>query len=95
MFENMFDLSISRHWAFHDQKCLFMLFDYIAGGELFSYLRFERHFTDETAKFYASEIVLALEYLHSKNIVYRDLKVSKQFKLAKLSWYRPSGICES
>jgi protein kinase X len=65
---------VRMHWAFHDQKCLFMLFDYIAGGELFSYLRFERHFTDETAKFYASEIVLALEYLHSKNIVYRDLK---------------------
>lgn len=59
----------------HDQKCLYMLMEYVPGGELFSYLRVERHFTDETAKFYTAEIILALEYLHSKNICYRDLKV--------------------
>lgn len=52
-----------------------MLMEYVPGGELFSYLRVERHFTDETAKFYTAEIILALEYLHSKNICYRDLKV--------------------
>jgi serine/threonine protein kinase len=28
-----------RHWTFHDSKCIYMLFDFIAGGELFSYLR--------------------------------------------------------
>lgn len=51
-----------------------MLFNYLPGGELFSYLRCEGFFNNETAKFYATEIVLALEYLHSKMIVFRDLK---------------------
>jgi len=62
------------YWAYHDNKCLYMLFNYLPGGELFSYLRCEGSFTNETAKFYATEIVLALEYLHSRTIVFRDLK---------------------
>lgn len=51
-----------------------MLFDYIPGGELFSYLRNAGHFDTYVGRFYASEIVLALEYLHEHNIAYRDLK---------------------
>ena len=44
------------------------------GGELFEHLRIAKKFEESRVKFYAAEIVLALEYLHSKNIVYRDLK---------------------
>lgn len=33
---------------------------------------------EESAKFYAAEVLLALEYLHKQNIVYRDLKVNSQ-----------------
>jgi serine/threonine protein kinase len=51
-----------------------MLFPYISGGELFSYLRSSGRFPAATAHFYSAEIVLALEYLHSLDIVYRDLK---------------------
>lgn len=51
-----------------------MLLEYVCGGELFSYLRHAGRFTPKTACFYSAEIVSALEYLHSKNIVYRDLK---------------------
>ncbi|VDK69599.1 unnamed protein product [Litomosoides sigmodontis] len=57
-----------------DGKNLYILFEYIPGGELFSYLRNVQQFPDLTARFYACEVILALEYLHSKNIVYRDLK---------------------
>jgi serine/threonine protein kinase len=51
-----------------------MLLEYVVGGELFSHLRKAVRFANDVAKFYSAEIVLALEYLHSKNIVYRDLK---------------------
>jgi serine/threonine protein kinase len=51
-----------------------MLLEYVAGGELFSHLRKAGRFSNEWTCFYASEIVLALEYLHSMNIIYRDLK---------------------
>lgn len=48
--------------------------DYVPGGELFSVLRKSKRFPDHVAKFYATEVTLALEYLHNKNIIYRDLK---------------------
>jgi len=60
--------------SFQDENSLFMLMEYIIGGELFSQLRKVGRFSNDTSRFYAAEIVLALEYLHSKNIVYRDLK---------------------
>ena len=53
---------------------LYMLFEYVSGGELFSHLRHEGVLREPAARFYASEIVLALEYLHGLDVVYRDLK---------------------
>lgn len=64
-----------RMWGtFQDAKNLFMVMDYIEGGELFSLLRKSQRFPNPVAKFYAAEVVLALEYLHSHDIIYRDLK---------------------
>mmetsp|Transcript_33887 Transcript_33887/g.91727 ORF Transcript_33887/g.91727 Transcript_33887/m.91727 type:complete len:365 (-) Transcript_33887:131-1225(-) len=60
--------------TFQDEKRLFMLLEYINGGELFSYLRKEGRLPNDSARFYAGEIILAFSYLHSLNIVYRDLK---------------------
>ena len=51
-----------------------MLMEYVPGGELFSYLRNYGRFNNSMANFYASEIVCALDYLHSRTVVYRDLK---------------------
>ena len=51
-----------------------MIMEYAIGGELFSYLRKVTRFCQYTTIFYAAELVLALEYLHSYDIVYRDLK---------------------
>lgn len=65
---------ISLHWTYHNDKFLYMLLDYVCGGELFSYLRNAVKFSNDTAIFYAAEIVSALEYLHSQSIIYRDLK---------------------
>lgn len=48
-----------------------MLLEFVAGGELFSYLRTVHRFDNQTSLFFASEIVMALDYLHSQNMVYR------------------------
>ncbi|EFE43093.1 hypothetical protein TRV_02144 [Trichophyton verrucosum HKI 0517] len=60
--------------TFQDAKNLYMVMDFAEGGELFSLLRKSQRFPNPVAKFYAAEVTLALEYLHSKHIVYRDLK---------------------
>jgi protein kinase A len=60
--------------TFQDSKNLYMVMDFIEGGELFSLLRKSQRFPNPVAKFYAAEVTLALDYLHSMNIIYRDLK---------------------
>ena len=61
--------------SFQDNDTLYMLLDYCPGGEVFSYLRRARRFNEPTSQFYAAEIVLILEFLHSKQgVTYRDLK---------------------
>ncbi|KAI1500662.1 kinase-like domain-containing protein [Biscogniauxia marginata] len=62
--------------TFSDYDSLYMLLDYVPGGEIFSYLRRHRRFPEEWAQFYAAEIVLVLEFLHEKQggVAYRDLK---------------------
>ncbi|KAH7728076.1 cyclic AMP-dependent protein kinasecatalytic subunit [Aphelenchoides avenae] len=57
-----------------DSRFLYMVMEFLRGGELFSYLRMTKAFPSAMVKFYAAEIVLALEYLHSLRIAYRDLK---------------------
>lgn len=66
---------IIRMWGtFQDAEQVFMIMDYIEGGELFSLLRKSQRFPNPVAKFYAAEVCLALEYLHAHEIIYRDLK---------------------
>jgi serine/threonine protein kinase len=62
--------------SFSDHDSLYMLLDYVPGGELFSYLRKLRRFDERVARFYGAEIVLVLQYLHEEQggVAYRDLK---------------------
>ncbi|KAL9942046.1 hypothetical protein ACHAO5_008352 [Verticillium nonalfalfae] len=60
--------------TFQDSKNLYMVMDFVEGGELFSLLRKSGRFPNPVAKFYAAEVTLALEYMHEKDIIYRDLK---------------------
>jgi serine/threonine protein kinase len=65
---------LTRFTTFQDDRNLYMLLEYVIGGELFSHLRKAGRFTNDMTRFYAAEIVLAIEYLHSRDIIYRDLK---------------------
>ncbi|KAJ5519422.1 AGC-kinase C-terminal [Penicillium expansum] len=60
--------------TWQDSRNLYMVMDFVEGGELFSLLRKSQRFPNPVAKFYAAEVTLALEYLHSHQIIYRDLK---------------------
>lgn len=60
--------------SFKDAANLFMVLEYVPGGELFFHLRASKYFAEPTIRFYAIEIGLAIEYLHHNHIMYRDLK---------------------
>jgi serine/threonine protein kinase len=51
-----------------------MLLSYVPGGELFSHLRRAGRFTADVTRFYIASIILAIDYLHERDIIYRDLK---------------------
>ena len=65
---------VKLHYAFQSSEKLFLITDYMPGGELYYHLRKEGCFSEDRARFYACEIILALEYLHKSKIIYRDLK---------------------
>lgn len=61
-------------FAFQTPDKLYMVLDFMAGGELFFWLKKDRKFSEPRSRLYAAEITVALEALHTENIVYRDLK---------------------
>jgi len=65
---------VNLNYAFQTKDKLYMILDYINGGELFFHLKKEGRFAESRVKLYTAEIVCALAHLHSLDIVYRDLK---------------------
>lgn len=65
---------VGLNYSFQTEEKLYFILDYINGGELFYHLQREKRFSEERVRFYGSEIVLALEYLHKEGVIYRDLK---------------------
>lgn len=72
--EVKFPFIVDLKYAFQTDGKLYLLLEYLSGGELFMYLDREGIFSEDTAKFYSCEITLALQHLHSLGIIYRDLK---------------------
>ncbi|THD27706.1 cAMP-dependent protein kinase catalytic subunit alpha [Fasciola hepatica] len=69
-----FPFLVRLDYHFKDNSNLYMVLEFVNGGEMFSYLRRVGRFNECHARFYAGQVVLAFEYLHYLELVYRDLK---------------------
>lgn len=69
-----FPLLVKMDGITQDERYLYIVLEYVPGGELFTYLRTVKNFKSEDSRFYAAQVTLMFEYLHSKDIIYRDLK---------------------
>ncbi|NWX22028.1 KS6A2 kinase, partial [Aegotheles bennettii] len=65
---------VKLHYAFQTEGKLYLILDFLRGGDLFTRLSKEVMFTEEDVKFYLAELALALDHLHGLGIIYRDLK---------------------
>jgi serine/threonine protein kinase SCH9 len=62
---------VGLKFSFQTDTDLYLITDFKSGGELFWHLQKETRFSEERARFYIAELVLALEHLHKYDIVYR------------------------
>ncbi|XP_019872223.1 cAMP-dependent protein kinase catalytic subunit [Aethina tumida] len=65
---------INLNWSFKDDACLYFVTPFLIGGDLFSCINRHIRFQEDLARFYAAQILLALEFMHHCCYVYRDLK---------------------
>ena len=68
--------------SFSDAQHLYLLMELALGGELFSLLDDQGRIDETQCCFYASSLVLALEHLHQKGFIYRDLKPAHMWQRA-------------
>ena len=65
------------HFAFQDDKNLYLIMDYYVGGDMLTLLsKFDIKLPESLTKFYVAEIILAIDSVHKLGYVHRDIKVS-------------------
>lgn len=62
------------NYSFQTPTHLYMIVEYVNGGDLFFHIKKKGSLNEKEARFYGAQIIIALSYLHSKKIIYRDLK---------------------
>jgi len=67
--------TVCLRYAVMDDRSLYLVLDLMVGGDLKFHLNKEERFSETRSRFYAAEILLGLEHIHSKGIVYRDMKL--------------------
>lgn len=65
---------VNVHYAFQTDESLFLVLDFVQGGELFFHLKEHGRFAETAVCFYSAQMLLALEQIHDRGVVYRDLK---------------------
>ena len=69
-----YNLLCNMYYAFQDDETLYIIMDYLSGGDLRFHICRRNFFTEEETKFIAACITLSLNYIHDRNVIHRDLK---------------------
>ena len=69
-----YNLLCNMYYAFQDVDTLYIIMDYLSGGDLRYHICRRNYFTEEETKFIAACITLSLNYIHERNVIHRDLK---------------------
>lgn len=69
-----FPFLVNLECYFKDNSYIYYVLPYVGGGEMFTQIRRAHKFDESISRFYAAQVLLALEYLHACNVIYRDLK---------------------
>jgi len=72
--QNDFIFLVHLHYAFQTDTDFYLIMDFLGGGDLNFHLKRQERFSEKVVQFLIAELVLALDYLHSCGIIYRDLK---------------------
>ena len=65
---------VNMHYAFQDTDNLYLVMDFLNGGDLRYHISRYRRFSEEQTRFFIACMIYSLEYIHSKNIIHRDIK---------------------
>ena len=67
-------MMVGLQYAFQNQYRLYLITEYCPGGDLGNQLKLKNTLTEDEARLYMAEILVAIEFLHKNRIIYRDLK---------------------
>jgi serine/threonine kinase 38 len=65
---------VDLKFSFQDDKYLYLVMEYLAGGDLMTLLMKKDILSEEEAKFYIAELIIAVDSIHKMNYIHRDLK---------------------
>lgn len=75
MFECDHPFLVGMEYLFQNEMRLYFVMPFVRGGELYKVFQSQKRFKEDTVLFYSMQMIIAVGYLHSKEIVHRDLKL--------------------